>query len=334
MRSIFLAMGVMFGVNAVEILQLDVIAYEDFVKDDPKALQVLNSALYEKGIVGIKGVPGYKEKVLGYIEKAREFSALSEDVKEQYAPKYEISYAGYTRGKENYKYADGQWLPDDQKVSYYNFYPDDARNIWPKEVDLKAPVEGLVSIMSEMGEAVMTKVGLIGPGTGRTLEGAPRVIRMLYYCNRTDSSTPNPYWASAHFDHSMLTTLLPAFYFLDGKQVPEPLEAGLFVKTPEDGIYKKVVADDPDVMLFQVGEFAQLAMDDKIRATEHRVHKVPGVIERYTLVLFADAPMDMVVHSTSVVTQDDRYGGKAGDPCSYRQWNDATISKFLVTDDK
>jgi hypothetical protein len=58
------------------------------------------------------------------------------------------------------------------------------------------------------------------------------------------------------------------------------------------------------------------------------------VIERYTLVLFADAPMDMVVHSTSVVTQDDRYGGKAGDPCSYRQWNDATISKFLVTDDK
>jgi isopenicillin N synthase-like dioxygenase len=70
-------------------------------------------------------------------------------------------------------------------------------------------------------------------------------------------------------------------------KVPEPPEAGLFVKV--QGTFKKVAAD-PEVMMFQVGEFGQLVTNDAIRATEHRVHKAPDSIERYAMALFFNAP--------------------------------------------
>ncbi|CDR34845.1 hypothetical protein [Criblamydia sequanensis] len=73
---------------------------------------------------------------------------------------------------------------------------------------------------------------------------------------------------------------LPGVYFAKGEQIQEPMEAGLFVRTSEEAPFKKVVSDDLDVMMFQVGEFGQLVKDDGIRATEHRVHKALGAIER------------------------------------------------------
>ncbi|HEY5236303.1 MAG TPA: hypothetical protein VIJ14_09010, partial [Rhabdochlamydiaceae bacterium] len=147
--------------------------------------------------------------------------------------------------------------------------------------------------------------------------------------NSDSLAQDNPYWCGNHFDHSMLTTLIPAYYYVDGKEVPEPDEAGLFVKTNAEGVYRKVVAN-PDVMMFQVGEFGQLATSDGIRATEHRVHKALGNVERYAMALFADAPMDAVIHSTSVLTKDTRYGGGPGDPCSYQRWNDESFKRYLV----
>ena len=71
----------------------------------------------------------------------------------------------------------------------------------------------------------------------------------------------------------LITALIPAVYFEEGKQVDEPADAGLFVK-PTNGIeFEKVVANDPDVMLFQVGEFGQIVTNDAIKATEYRVQR-------------------------------------------------------------
>jgi len=319
----------------IEILDLDVISYEDFVSQDPKALEVLKKALHEKGIVGIRGIPGYQEKVQNYIETARKFSALPEEIKELYAPNHEIesTFLGYERGAvEKFMRPDGSWVVEDLKVSYYALVPDHVDNKWPREMDLKTAFQDLGMLMSQMGEAVMKAVELIGPRTGISLDGIPRLGRMLYYRKNSDSSAPdNPYWCGSHFDHSVLTTLIPAFYFVDGKEIPEPEEAGLFVKTTAEGIYRKVIAN-PDVMMFQVGEFGQLATNDEIRATEHRVHKAKGNVERFTMALFADAPMDVVIHSTSVLTKDTRYGGGPGDPCSYKRWNDESYKRYLVKD--
>lgn len=185
------------------------------------------------------------------------------------------------------------------KTSYYALIPDNAKNKWPFEVDLRTPFEALGDSMAKMGEQIMYKIGLLGDCTGLYLEPDASLGRMLYY--KKSDPNENPYWCGAHFDHGLFTAILPAVYFVNGEQIPEPIEAGLFVRTSEETSFKKVVADDLDVMMFQVGEFGQLVRNDGIRATEHRVHKASGAIERYTLAVFYNAPMDVPIYSKSVL---------------------------------
>lgn len=317
----------------VELLDLDVISYEELVQEDAETLSLLKKALQEKGIVGVRGIPGYKEKVYHFIEAAREFASLPEEIKERYAPNRSLgeTFLGYERGKERFKRPDGKWVVDDLKVSYYGFVPDSPLNKWPLEVDLRAPFQEIGDLMSEVGEAMMEKIGLLGTSTGISLEGFPRMGRMLYY-HKTGETADNPFWCGSHFDHGMFTALLPAFYFAKGKMIAEPVEAGLFVRTHLQGVFKKVVADDPEIMLFQVGEFGQLATNDAIRATEHRVHKALDSVERYTMALFFNAPMETIIHSTSELTQDTRYGGASGDPCSYQRWHEESFKRYIVED--
>ncbi|MBS0629167.1 MAG: isopenicillin N synthase family oxygenase [Verrucomicrobia bacterium] len=316
----------------VEMLPLDVISYETFIQGDPAMVAQLKKALQEKGIVGIRGVPGYREKVMKFIETAREFSALPEKVKEQYAPSrgFGVLPLGYEKGTEQFKLPNGEWVADDLKATYYALVPDTNQNRWPNEVNLKTPFMELGKLMSEMGTAVMEKIGLLGPQHGISLRGVPRLGRMLYYSKCTESHNDNPYWCGSHFDHGLFTALLPAVYFEEGRQVAEPEEAGLFIKISSDGQFQKIVADDPDLLLFQVGEFAQLVTNDAIRATEHRVHKASGSVERYTMAMFFDPPMDLVVHSNSELAKDVRYGQVAGTACTAQHWYDESYNRYLV----
>ena len=142
------------------------------------------------------------------------------------------------------------------------------------------------------------------------------------------------FWCGAHFDHSLFTVILPAVYFVNGKRVPEPPEAGLFVRTSKENSFKKVFAEDFDVMMFQIGEFGQIVTDDAVRATEHRVHKAVGAIERYTFALFYNAPMDIPIYSTSILTDDARYGAKSGEPCTFSYWEEASFQRYLVKEDE
>lgn len=243
-------------------------------------------------------------------------------------------FLGYEKGKEKFKRPDGKWVVDDLKVSYYAFVPDNPLNKWPIEVELRTSYEELGNLLSNTGEAVMKKIGLIGGGTSISLDTIPRVGRMLCYRKSVEGTSDNPYWCGAHFDHGLFTALMPAVYFEQGSQIEEPLEAGLFVKTHNDGLFKKVVANDPDVMLFQVGEFGQLLTNDAIRATEHRVHKaLNGNIERHCLALFFDAAMDTVIHSTSQLANDARYGGGPGTACSYQHWSEESFKRYIVTEE-
>lgn len=319
--------------SEIECLDLEVVAYEDFQRDDPIAIQKLERALHDKGIVGIKGIPGYREKLEKFVESARVFTALPEHVKNQYAPDRDSGdVLGYERGKEKFQRPDGSWVIDDLKVSYYAWAPNVPENKWPNEVDLQTPYQSLGLLMAEMGNAVIEKVRLCEIAR-IDCEVMPTLGRMLYYSKSFDSAKDNPYWCGAHFDHGIFTTILPAFYFLDGQQAPEPDEAGLFVRVDKNGKFKKVSAQDYDVMMFQVGEFGQLASNDAIRATEHRVKKADGCIERYTMALFFNAQEDVIIHSTSELTQDARYGGKAGDPCSYKRWSEETYKRFRVIEE-
>lgn len=320
--------------NPVEKLDLEVIPYEKLVQEDPDALMALDRALHEKGIVGVRGVPGYREKYKQFIEAARKFSTLPETVKESYKPNRDLgeTFLGYESGKEKFQQPDGTWVVDDLKTSYYAYVPDSPKNKWPEEVSLRGPFQSLGQIMADTGELVMRKIGLLGSSTGFELEPDSRLGRMLYY--RKSHSNDNPYWCGSHFDHGLFTVILPAVYFVEGNQVAEPEDAGLFVRTGEEQSFKKVCANDYDIMMFQVGEFGQLVSDDEIKATEHLVQKASGAIERYTLALFYDAPMDMPVYSKSSLINDARYGAKPGEACTYRHWNQASFERYLVKDDQ
>lgn len=255
---------------------------------------------------------------------------LPEDLKESYKPNRDLgeTFLGYESGKEKFKRLDGTWIIDNLKTSYYAFIPDNSKNKWPSEVDLKTPFEDLGQTMAKMGEELMYKIGLLGKDTGLYLEGEACIGRMLYY--RKSKQEGNPQWCGAHFDHGLFTVLLPAVYFVNGIQVKEPIEAGLFVRTSQNEPFKKVIADDLDVMMFQVGEFGQLVKNDAIRATEHRVDKPNSAIERYTFAVFYNAPMDLPIYSKSVLANDERYGAKIGEACTYRHWHEESFKRYIV----
>jgi isopenicillin N synthase-like dioxygenase len=318
--------------EAVEILHLDVISYESFINDDELALGTLRSALYDKGIVGIKGVPGYKEKVLQMIDTVISFSALPKEIKSKYSPdRLAGEWTGYELGVEKFKRPDGQWMVDTLKASYYANIPDDASNRWPSELDLRGPFQSLGKIMGDMGKSVMTKIGLIEPNG---LDGTPQVGRLLHY-RKNGGDHVNPFWCGAHYDHGMFTALLPAFYFVNEQSLEEPIECGLFVRNTDDGNFKKIIANDPDVLMFQVGEFGQLITNDRIRATEHRVQKATtGSVERYTMAVFFPAPNDLVIQSCSKLALDSRYPGGPGSPCTWDHWHRASLDRYLVKEEK
>ncbi len=215
-KSILLMFAFLFAFTAMaeEVLSLDVISYEAFAQRDSAALDVLVKALYEKGIVGIRGVPGYVSKVRRFIETAREFSLLPEEIKEVYAPNHDLGemFLGYEKGKEKFKRPDGKWVIDDLKVSYYAYVPENKENKWPVEVDLQTAFQELGMAMSETAKVVMEQIDLTGPRTGIFVDEIPQVGRLLYYKKSADTDTDNPYWCGAHFDHGVFTALTQAYY--------------------------------------------------------------------------------------------------------------------------
>lgn len=311
-------------------LALHVISYEKLDQNDPETLQALRYALYEEGIVGIRGIPGYSEKLAQFIEAARRFSMLPEKTKEQYSRKPGEMFLGFEQGKEKFKLPNGTWVIDDQKASYYAMIPDCKENKWPSEIDLRSFFQEIGMLMRKIGITVMEKIELLSPDTGLSGQDVTTSGRMLAYRENIGAVQGNPFWCGAHFDHGLFTSLLPAFYFSGGRPIAEPDEAGLFIRTRSSQEFQKVAAD-PDVMLFQVGEFGQLATNDAIRATEHRVHKAElEGIERYTMATFFNASSETLVFSRSELTSDPRYGASSGEPCTYQRWHEASFQRYIV----
>lgn len=329
-RSLFLSIFALTSVfSNQENLELDIISYEKLINREEETLSTLKKALYENGIIAVRGVPGQIEAYEKYLSALIAFHKLPENIKTKCSPKRASGdILGYELGAESYNLVD----IDNLKSSYYAHYPDCIENKWPEELDLKTPFLEMTKLMADTGETIMRVVGLLGKETGIELAPKSRLGRMLYYKKSSNNSNPN--WCGAHFDHSLFTALLPATYFRDGKRIEEPEEAGLFVRQETDAPFKKVQATDRSLMLFQVGEFAQLVTNDAIRATQHRVNKANGAVERYTLAMFCDAPMDTTIESTSVITADPRYKAAPGEPYTYGEWCQESYKRFLVKDNK
>lgn len=309
-------------------MQLDVISYNDL--EDQTALKILTSALLQKGIVGIQHVPTFQEKSRAYVKAAQQFASLPESVKQQYAPNRDAEETeGYEFGAEWFKDEKGEWQIDDKKASYYAFVPDQPKNKWPHEVDLKTPYLALGELIFATGKKVLRAMGL-DETVGIHHDGLQGYGRMLHYHKEGDQTNHNPNWCGAHLDHGVFTGLMPAYYFRDGVEIEEPAEAGLYIVPTQGQQFEKINAADKSILLFQVGEFGQLASHDRIRATKHIVKKAYGSIERFAFALFYNAALDAVIYPKSELTEDARYQENklADGGITYDKWQIASFARY------
>ncbi len=314
-------------------MNIDIISYETLLAPTEQGVAtLLTNALREKGIIGVSGIPDFVEKSAAYINAARAFAALPENVKQAYAPARDAGETeGYELGAEWFKNAQNEWQIDDRKASYYAWVPDNVKNIWPQEVNLRDPYLALAQLIFEVGKKIFKATGLLEAiavdASSLTGHG-----RMLHYQKVGDASYDNPDWCGAHLDHGILTALMPAYYFRDGVAIAEPDEAGLFITPTGCDTFEKVRAIDKSILLFQIGEFGQLASHDRMRATRHIVKKARGDIERFTCAIFLDAPDTCTIHSRSLLTQDVRYqeNKMADGSIAYGKWAAASYARYLV----
>jgi isopenicillin N synthase-like dioxygenase len=313
-------------------MTLDIISYSDLLESTNTALQKLENALLNKGIVGICGVPEFESKTRAYIHAARNFSALSDAIKQQYVPnRDEGKTEGYELGAEWFQTENGDWQIDDKKASFYAFVPDHHKNIWPVEVNLKSSYLELGSLIFNIGKLVLNVIGL-NEQVGLKHDHLIGYGRMLHYHKESDTMNINPNWCGEHFDHGLFTGLIPAYYFCNDKEVDEPDDAGLFIKPNNGSSYEKINASDKSVLLFQVGEFGQLISNDRIKATKHKVKKTNSEIERFSFALFYSADENLIIQSVSELTKDARFIKNKFDDenISYGKWEKASYDRYRV----
>ena len=312
-------------------MKLEVISYDELLDKTNLAISdKVKSALFSTGIIGVHGVPTFLEKSLRYLEAVRRFVALDERIKHHYVPDRDAGLTeGYEVGAEQFQDHNGLWQTDDKKVSYYAFVPDHQRNKWPQEVDLKTPYLILGELMFNTGKQVLDLLGL-NEVVGLDHDGLVGYGRMLHYLKENSTQDTNPNWCGAHFDHGVFTALMPAYYFKDECEVEEPAEAGLFIRPVNSEHFEKVAENDKSVMLFQVGEFAQLASHDELRATKHLVRKSRANIERFTFALFFSARDDAMICPQSILAKDTRFTANqtADGTISYGAWEAASYERY------
>lgn len=291
---------------------------------------ILETALLNKGIVGIKDVPEFENKTRAYIDAAVSFSALEDAVKQRYAPDRDVGDTeGYELGAEWFKDDAGQWQIDDKKASFYAFVPNHARNKWPQEVDLKKPYLELGELIFRTGKLVLNAIGL-NEVMSLNHDNLIGYGRMLHYHKENDTMHANPNWCGEHYDHGVFTGLVPAYYYRNGEEVAEPDEAGLYIIPSNSNRFEKINAQDKSILLFQVGEFGQLLSNDRIKATKHCVKKANTGIERYSFALFYSADDDTTIQSHSKLIADARYAKNQNEngQVTYGQWQNASFERY------
>lgn len=314
-------------------MELDVISYTDLLSANHTLSHSLITALKEKGIVGISHVPDFQAYSRRYVQAAMAFSLLDQHVKQQYAPNRDAGETeGYELGAEQFKDAQGHWQTDDKKASFYAFVPDRSLNKWPHEVDLQTPYLALGELIFKTGKHVLNAIG-VNETLGIHHDGLVGYGRMLHYHKEGNATNAYPNWCGAHFDHGVFTGLMPAYYFRQGEEVEEPQEAGLFIMPAYGNRFEKVFAADKSILLFQAGEFAQLATHDHIRATKHLVKKAWGEIERFTFALFYSADAKTKIYPQSLLTTDTRYTDNCSEDGSilYGNWEAASFQRYRAT---
>ena len=313
-------------------MPLTLINYQDLHSSAAQAS--LHNALFTQGIVGITGVSKLPALNQALIAAAQEFALLPAAVKQQYAPNRDHGETeGYELGAEKFQTADGNWIVDTKKASYYANVPDNHNNRWPPIANFRHAYLALGEALFNFAKLILTIIG-VDEGMQIAHQHLSGFGRLLHYqqdgVQHAQSATD---WCGAHFDHGLFTVLSPAYYFERGLAIKEPNDAGLFVRPRARQEFVKIPADDKSMLLCQVGEFLQLASDDKFSATEHLVKKALGEIERYTYALFISGNENTCIQPNSELCKDARYQAarRADGRINFADWSEASFARYRAS---
>lgn len=259
-----------------------------------------------KGIIAIRGVPGFVKAYEDFIKSAQKFINLPQEKRAQYTPP-DAYGRGWSYGIETFS-----GVTDSFKGSYYASYPEEFAtlpNIWPcKDLpDFKKNYLNLVEIIFRTGKEIQQFLGI-------NIKDVLSVSRMLYYGPIHDSKGVE--WCGEHRDHGLLTGLCPGVCFLKGQRIPKPSGTGLFIRGEE-------IFTPDDALLFQIGEVAELITNGTVTATEHEVKKAVGGFERYGFAHFIIPRSDYAIESTL-----SKYNDRFSPGITYGEWNNRSYAKY------
>ena len=243
------------------------VSLNDADKDPLAFAQELGRSFVEYGfaIVRDHGIP--EELIHRAEDKAKQFFALPEEVKQ----KYYVEGAGGARGytpfgietAKGYKAHDlkefwhvGRELPEGHK-----FREVMADNIWPSEVqDFRNTFTALYAAFDEAGVKVLRAIARFlrvdEDYFTDTVRDGNSVMRLLHYPAQSEP-TGEHIRAAAHEDINTITLLLGAE------------EAGLELKT-KDGRWIPV-SPKPGELVINIGDMLQRLTNGVLRSTSHRV---------------------------------------------------------------
>jgi len=247
--------------------QIASVSLKDAERDLNAFSEKLGRSFEEYGfaIIADHGIP--QELIDRAEEKARDFFALPEPVKKQYAIAGQGGARGYTPfGIETAKGAKahdlkefwhvGRDLPDGHPFRAH--MPD---NVWPAEVaSFRDTFRELYATFDRTGLKILRAIArYLGIGEdyfADTVRDGNSVLRLLHYPPQTEP-TGEHIRAGAHEDINTITLLLGAE------------EAGLELKT-RDGRWIPV-SPQPGELVINIGDMLQRLTNGRLRSTSHRV---------------------------------------------------------------
>lgn len=283
------------------------VRYEDLITDSPSAASAVASA-FKRGGLGIIAVRGIPDELVEarreLLYMSRSLALLAPSTLAKYERPENNFVVGWSRGREKFRgkldsakgsfYANALYSdPADGDERLESKYPDStAEPIWP-DADLGTNMSGCFRDVSrrlyEAAGHVLRHADLVVAEElakkkrkfrafwrrrSRLDEIAEKsrlhVSRLLHYYPLAERGSE---WCGWHNDNSLVTALLPALFFNDetGDEIDAPEGAGLAVSANGNQTLLRLPGPEEDVILFQIGEAAQVLSGGALVATPHAV---------------------------------------------------------------
>lgn len=243
------------------------VSLKDADKDPQGFAQELGNSFVEYGfaIVRDHGIP--QDLIHRAEEKAKQFFALPEDVKNRYYIEGAGGARGYTpfgiETAKGYKAHDLKefWHVGRELSAGHKFREVMADNVWPAEIqDFRNTFTALYDAFDEAGLKVLRAIARFLKVDEEyftdTVRDGNSVMRLLHYPAQSEP-TGEHIRAAAHEDINTITLLLGAE------------EAGLELKT-KDGRWIPV-SPKPGELVINIGDMLQRLTNGMLRSTSHRV---------------------------------------------------------------